>query len=225
MDICIPYGYRWTEGRLQFNAEWVEEDKDIPMDKHTCNIIVQLANSINPSIQFMGDIASDYTEGYVPILDISVHMVKIGVPENSEDGTPADSYQNIEYRFYKKPMARKTVMMANSAMPESIKRETLVNEMVRRISNTSVDHPNNKTNVVMAVNDYMVALKRSGYPQRVRKEVAIAGFKTFNRKLREAKEQRKPLFYYFYYGHRNIYAEHCDQVHIGLQHVAIVTIT
>lgn len=84
--------------------------------------------------------------------------------------------------------------MANSAMPENIKRETIVNEMVRRLSNTSLNHPNTKENMVEAVNDFMVALKRSVYTQKVRKDTAIAGFKTFNRMVNEAREQNKPLF-------------------------------
>ena len=37
-------------------------------------------------------------------------------------------------------------MMANSAMPERIRRETLVNEMVRRLDNTSQNHPETRKN-------------------------------------------------------------------------------
>ena len=153
---CIPYGYRWVGNKLCYNKEWIEQDQHIPIDKHTCQIIVALANSINPAIQFVGDVASDYPDKYVPILDMAVRMITIEVPENTDDGTPAYSYQNVEYKFFKKKMARKTIMMSTSAMPENIRRETLVNECVRRIANTSQNHPNTKVNTVEAVNDYMV---------------------------------------------------------------------
>lgn len=102
---CIPHGYRWKDGKIQFNEDWIVEDQHIPLDKHTCQIIVDLANSINPSIQFVGDVASDYPDKYVPILDMAVQMITINVPENKEEGIPAYSYQNIQYKFFKKKMA------------------------------------------------------------------------------------------------------------------------
>ena len=191
----IPKGYRWCKSlkRVIYKEEWKVEDANIPDDKHTCQIICDLANSIRDSIQFVGDVASDYEDKCVPILDMAVRMIEIEVQEDKEKGIPAYSFPNIEYRFFKKKMARKTVMMANSAMPEIIRRETLVNEMVRRLANTSQNHPETKNNTVRAVNDYMVAMKRSGYSQKVRRETALASFKTFNRKLREAEENGKPL--------------------------------
>ena len=45
-----------------------------------------------------------------------------------------------------------------------------------------------------AVNEYMIAMKRSGYSQRVRKETAIAAFKTFNRRVKECKDLGRPIY-------------------------------
>ena len=108
-------------------------------------------------------------------------------------GTPEYTYPQISYTFYKKPMARETNMMAKSAMPENIRRETLVNEMIRRLSNVSQDHPDTKENSNEAVNNYMIAMKRSGYSQKIRKETAIAAFKGFRGKRNQAAEEGKPL--------------------------------
>ena len=90
-------------------------------------------------------------------------------------------------------MARQTVMKATSAMPENIRRETLVNEVIRRLSNISRDHPDTSENVRVAISEYMRDMKLSGYSEKVRKETAIAGFKGFYGKVQEAKDEGKPL--------------------------------
>ena len=41
----------------------------------------------------------------------------------------------VLYEFYKKPMARPTVMNANIAMPEKVKREMTSNELLSRLMN------------------------------------------------------------------------------------------
>ena len=97
--------------------------------------MTDLCNSIRPSIQFVGDMASNYPDQHVPILDMAVCMIAMTEPANGK--YPSYSYPQVEYKFYKKPMARWTVMMASSAMPESTKQETIVNEMIRRLANTS----------------------------------------------------------------------------------------
>ena len=187
----IPFGYRWCDGQVQFNNKWIEEDQHIPVDKHTCNVLTGLCNSTMPSIQFVGAVASDYPDEHVPILDMAVCMIEMTEP--ADENTPKFSYPQVEYKFFKKKMARQTVMKASSAMPEGIKRETLVNEMIRRLANTSLDQPNTTKNTVEAVNDFMVAMKLSGYTEKVRRETAVAGFKGFNRKVFEAKSLNKPL--------------------------------
>ena len=84
-------------------------------------------------------------------------------------------------------------MMAGSAMPDGIKRETIVNELLRRLSNTSLNHPNTKVNTIEAVNNFMITMKRSGYSEKIRRETCISAFKGFNRKRQEATALGKPL--------------------------------
>ena len=87
----------------------------------------------------------------------------------------------------------KMFLAASSAMPEKIKRETIVNEMLRRLSNISLGHPDTRDNTVVAINEYMATMKRSGYSEKTRRETAIAGFKGMETKIREASEEDKPL--------------------------------
>ena len=158
----IPFGYRWVNGEIQYNADWVEEDSLLPADKHTSNILIAISNSISEAIQFEGDVPSNHTSKKVPMLDMQMCIIQVEVPADPVTNTPGYNYPQVSYSFYKKPMARQTIMAATSAMPEGIKRETIVNEMLRRLSNISLNHPDTRDNVVTTINDYMVTMKRSG---------------------------------------------------------------
>ena len=59
--------------------------------------------------------------GWMPLLDLQV-MVK---------------NNKILFKFFKKSMSSKYVMMQSSAMPMKIKRNALVQEVIRRLRNTS----------------------------------------------------------------------------------------
>ena len=49
----MPYGYRWVKHKVVYNIAWIEEDSKISEDLHTANILVDIANSIRASIQFV----------------------------------------------------------------------------------------------------------------------------------------------------------------------------
>ena len=44
-----------------------------------------------------------------------------------------DENNKVKYKFYKKPMANKYTMMANSAVSDRVKRSTMTNEAMRRL--------------------------------------------------------------------------------------------
>ena len=155
---AIPYGYRWHQGKVQYNKDWVEEDSKLPADLHTCNILTDLANSINNSIQFTGDVPSNYSSKRVPMLDMQMKIIYLTSPEDPATNTPEYTYPQISYTFFKKTMARKSIMQNNSAMPEGIKRETITNEALRRLSNITQGHPDTRANTVTALNEYMLSL-------------------------------------------------------------------
>lgn len=134
----IPYGHRWCNDKVMFNEDWIEEDSKSPADAHTCKVMTELANSIHPSIQFVGDVGRNHGDGRIPILDMKMRVIEVVSPEDPVTKTPAFTYPQVSYTFYKKPMARQTIMAASSAMPEKIKRETVVNEMLRCLSNISL---------------------------------------------------------------------------------------
>ena len=75
-----------------------------------------------------GDCGSKHTDGCIPVLDLKMSTVLIHEEEDKERKIPSIMYYQTSFKFYKKPMARPTVMHADSAMPAKIKRETTSNE-------------------------------------------------------------------------------------------------
>ena len=80
-------------------------------------------------------------------------------------------------------------MKSDSAMPEKIKRETLVNELLRRLTNTTQYLPSAAAENIKVTNAYMQTMKLSGYGEKIRRETALAGIKGLQEKLRKSKEE------------------------------------
>ena len=70
----------------------------------------------------------------------------------------------VRYKFYRKPMANKYTMMANSAVSDRVKRSTMTNEALRRLLSCSANLEECKKVEVME--DYARLLRRSGYSER-----------------------------------------------------------
>ena len=87
---AIDKGYRWNSEtkRLEYRDEWKEEDiiSNIPDDLRTCNILLQMMNSLHPDIQFTRDVPSNYENNRVPMLDLQVGAIYI-IETLNEDGT------------------------------------------------------------------------------------------------------------------------------------------
>ena len=134
--------------------------------------VCKIANEIDPQIQVTFDVASNHADGKVPILDLKVSL-------NRETG-------NIEYEFYKKPVASKVVTMKNSAMPWNVKYATLSQQCFKRIHNTSEDIPNARKVEIM--NDFMQELYISGYSEYERKNILNAAYRTHLKIVNDVKK-------------------------------------
>ena len=81
------------------------------------------------------------------------------------------------YKFLKKPMASRLNNRYRDALPEGTKITTGVQEVLRRLRNTSRDlPPENAENIIR---DYMQELREGGFPKKVRLEIvqsATVGF-------------------------------------------------
>ena len=84
----------------------------------------------------------------MPILDLQIKV---------EDG-------EIIYKFYKKSVSNKLTMVERSAMPMQIKRNSLVQEGIRRLRNTKKE----------IFSEYSFSLMLSGYSEKLRLETIKA---------------------------------------------------
>ena len=84
----------------------------------------------------------------MPILDLQVQ-----VQENNQ----------ISYKFYSKPMSNPFVILANSALPEQMKRNSFVQEAIRRLRNTKREIPWKQKAEILS--EFVNKMKISGYSE------------------------------------------------------------
>ena len=77
-----------------------------------------IANAVDKDIEVEVDFPANHADKFMPILDMKMAM---------------DNNNKVMYKFYKKPMANKYTMMANSAVSDRVKRSTMTNEAMRRL--------------------------------------------------------------------------------------------
>ena len=91
-------------------------------------------------------------------------------------------------------MARPTLMHANTVMPAKIKRETTINELLRRLLNTIRGLPNSEEDMVATVDRFMVEMRNSGYSERYRRDTIVNTMCGYRRRIVEDEERRRPLY-------------------------------
>ena len=94
-----------------------------------------------------------HEDGFVPMLDLKVNI------RNNK----------ISHRFYKKSCAHKLTILERSAVPMSIKRNTIFQESMRRIKNHSLD--NDWSTIADELSVFSNTLRLSGYNKLFRYNV------------------------------------------------------
>ena len=77
-------------------------------------------------------------------------------------------------------------------MPEKVKITTMVQEVMRRLMNMSKHVPKEETNNELG--KFTEKMKRSGYGEKMRNMVIVAGMKGFNRMRREDEAGIRKLY-------------------------------
>ena len=83
--------------------------------------------------------------------------------ENTHEG------QQIRFEHFEKPMANILEIQKESAMPEKIRRATLVQGGITRLLNTSIELGKQKQNEILS--KYIKKLQSSGYNAETRLEI------------------------------------------------------
>ena len=114
--------------------------------RHTSKQLEEIFNNEIGFLNFEMESQLDFESGSLPTLDTDLYTTGDG---------------KIRYRYYEKPMATNVVLQRQSAMSDSMKRATLVEEVVRRMRNTSVEtEVNHKIGILEGL---VVKMERSGY--------------------------------------------------------------
>ena len=120
---AIRLGWRWTKDGLVFKKEWRDEEIAIGMTilQKTSSILEGAMNSVCNWLRLTME-HEEMFDGVLPTLDLIIWV---------------DDTNKVLFSFYEKEMVSPMVLHRRSAMPESIRRATLNQEMVRRMVNTS----------------------------------------------------------------------------------------
>ena len=70
--VALDPGVKFDGEKLVKVEDKVDEDKEIPEDKRTIEILQDIANTIFQCVQFTVDCPSNYPNGKVPVLDLQV---------------------------------------------------------------------------------------------------------------------------------------------------------
>ena len=123
----MKHGTVYQEGRLsEVTSGELSEDMEVS-DSRTTRLCREVANTILPNSVIMEeDSPSKHSEGKIPILDMEMWVNMEGY---------------IIYQHYSKPMSSRSVIMARSAFPTSMKKNILLEEGSRRLRNCSPTLP------------------------------------------------------------------------------------
>ena len=172
---AVPRGARVVGDLVVVDEEEAETDSR-PADLRTAEIVRDLANNIFPFIKVTIDCPSMHESGFMPILDLQVRMVD----------------KKVQYKFYKKPISSKYVILAQSALPGGVKRATLTQDAVRRLRNTDRSLPWSVSADILS--EYSNDLRRSGYSEKFRAEVITAAIRGFQQQCEVSDNGGTPLY-------------------------------
>ena len=122
----------------------------LPEDQHTFEQLRLIANTLDINIQMTVDTPSLHQSGRLPVLDLGLYV----------------SDNHIKSGFFSKPMTSPYQIHFRSAIPSRTKRDTLLQEGIRRLRNMGPNTENLEKEAVMS--KYMNSLRVSGYDLKYR---------------------------------------------------------
>ena len=123
--------------------------------EETAKEMFDIAQDIVEDIAVTMDLPSNHEDQCLPILDMACWL---------------DSEGNLNYKHFEKKTASKLVIPNRSAHSASSKRSVHINELVRRMLNTSKRLKWNEF-VAPVLTEYMHRMARAGYPENYRKNI------------------------------------------------------
>ena len=176
---ALEKGSKVTEGEIVIEESKREVDERKSDDKITIEVIQEVANKINPMIQFTVDTPCNYEDRKLPILDVKVNINEV---ENNR----------VDFEFYEKTTKNPKVILMDSALSFSQKRTILTQECLRRLRNTKKELGHEIQKKYLDI--FMLKLKNSGYFQKFRTEILDSTLKAFEKMVDEDIKGIKPIY-------------------------------
>ena len=184
VEVVKP-GMRWIGGKLIYNQQIVEDDRQIEDDIRTFNVIKQIGDGIHTSIKLEVDIPSNHDDRKIPILDLKVWIEEI----QNENGS---KIKKIMHEFYMKEMSSKFVIDADNAMPWKNKITILTQQCLRILLNCSPELDENIKNDHISY--FTKRMQASGYNKEHRYNVVKSAFNAYEKIKRDAENGIRPMY-------------------------------
>ena len=161
-------------GELEETGEKTTED-DKMTDDEVMQVLTDIANSVHRMLTWEPDSVTNHEDNKLPVLDVKMFLAK----EDDRDGP-------IKFKFYKKEIANKKLIPAESAMTSQVKFATLVEELGRRLRNTCPSIlPEREGDLVR---DFNVRMAEGHHKEKFRYRVTRTALDRY-RKIRSQEEE------------------------------------
>lgn len=145
----------------------------------TFEVIRDIGESIDPTIKLTIDFSTNYENGKLLVLGITVNMNK---SENNR----------IDFEIFQNATKYSKVLLASSTMDTKSKRTILTQECLNRIWNTKKELGEEIRNKHLS--KFMLVLQNSGYTKNFRKEVLNSALEAFKKMEDDDLKGVKPLY-------------------------------
>ena len=160
-----------------------DRSEDSSLDSQWMSVVRDEGNSIHPSIQLTSDFPSNHEDGKMPILDLKVWLRVRG---------EANEKRIVMHEYYYKEVATKALTHARSAMPLSMKRTTITQELLRVMLRCSPEMEWEE--VVPHLDNLMMRIQYSGYDRGFRAATLRSALKAYEEIKRKDRHGIRPIY-------------------------------
>ena len=140
-------------------------------------VLKSIANTVQNGIVMEEDTPGRHEDNKVPVLDMKVWQ--------NEEG-------DILYQHYQKEMASVQILHAKSAQSMTCKRNVHVQEVLRRLLNSSAKLEWQEVAPVLTC--YMTRMMNAGYNESIRKQTLLRAFKIYDKMKKEDSDGIRPIY-------------------------------
>ena len=151
------------------------------VDEHWMRKVKDWGNQIHQSMKIKVDYPSLHKDQKMPILDL-----KVWIKERKEN------QKIVVHEYYYKEVATKTMLHARAAMPHSMKRTTLTQELLRVMLRCSPEL--GWEAIIPHLDHTMLRMQYSGYSKQFRAETLKSAINAYKEIMRKDSDGTQPMY-------------------------------